>query len=161
MMNSKRAFTLIELLIVIAIIGVMSGTVSKLWFGMEKMKKSTHRNVLFTCQGQRVLDRIKSDIRQSLQADFPPGSLIQLSQLSAQGTRREIVYFIDEKELIREIREEGTEARRFKVANLEESWLEIERLDSSQLWLVWKQEEHQRPLEIRLNRLVSIVTIKG
>ncbi|RJP19268.1 MAG: type II secretion system protein [Candidatus Omnitrophota bacterium] len=160
MKGKERAFTLIELLIVVSIIVVMSGAVSKLWYGMEKTSKQTTQNVKFILQGQMILDRIERDIERSFGITHSADTLLLLKQQYGNGAVRQVAYRIDSGELSREIQENG-ESRILKIADLHSHELTITFLNDATVRLEWHREARNHPLQLQMNRLVTFVNIEG
>ncbi len=158
MSKFRRGFTLVELTIVIAMIGLISGTVSKMWFSMEKMSKTSTQNIVFLEEGQRVLDRIERDIRQGIKCSKNQKVFLIIEQRTKDGRVRKIEYSIENNELLRKITSDNNSSQTVKIASLKRASLTITFLENGRVRLEWKKEKRNRPLALRINQLVSFVS---
>lgn len=157
----NTAFTLVELLIVVAIILISTGYLAKMWSMMERMSAAVHRNMLFTFQSRHILDRMGGDIRNSIQVSRSENALLNLTQLTESGEKYQVCYFLDGKELIRDLVKDGVAAQSVKIASMNDRFLEISFLKDGMVRLEIRRRPKETPLEIKNHSLVSYVTVPG
>lgn len=103
MNNNNRAFTLVELMIVIAILSIMSGVVSKLWYGMEKQVKRSGQRATITMSAQDVILTLRKEVRHSISMALDEGTgELALEQITADGVMRTVRFFSENNEYLRE-----------------------------------------------------------
>ena len=158
-MNKKRAFTLVELMIVLTILGIMAGTVSQIWFRFERMDRSIHRNTQFHANGHRVLERIAQDIRLGSQIAFPEGSLIQITQWDRAGQSQSVVYRLEEKQIVRDLIQPGQTVTQTVFTTTMET-LQITQEPSGLVTLTWTGTRRDQPLQMRTKKLITKVAME-
>ncbi|HPA46554.1 MAG TPA: hypothetical protein PLG59_08660 [bacterium] len=155
MSKKIRAFTLIELSIVVACIMVFGGVGSKLWIQTLQTEKQSKRNMTYLAGSQIVLDRITREIRASLSASQPEGELLELVQLTPEGERRTVSYRMEDRELIRlERTGEGAE-KSLKVASLQNIQISFAMTENQAIRIELRQEGRDQPLQVRTRTLVA------
>lgn len=160
-MKKNAAFTLIELMIVVAIITVSTGYIAKTWSAMEKMSAAVHRNMLFTFQSRNILDRMSEDIRNSIQVSRSEGSLLHLTQLAESGEKLQIYYIVEGKELIRDRLKDGVVSQSVKVASLNDRFLEVSFLNDGMIRIEIRRRPKESPLEMKNHSLTAYVCMPG
>lgn len=102
--SSQRAFTLVELVIVISILLVISGSVGYLWSGVERTFHASERILRHRMNASVLLDRIEADIRASYQAEASAsGGGLALHQARVDGATQTVRYRLQGAELIRQV----------------------------------------------------------
>lgn len=157
MKSHQSAFTLIELTIVVAMLTIMSGFMATMWSGMEKMSKSVGRNMDFTFQSRKILDRMREDIRHSIQVSRSDQVVLRLTQMQISGKPRQVVYRMDGKELVRDILQEDALIQSAKIVTLGDRLIDIAFLSNGMIRLEVRRKPSERPLEMRNHRLSTYV----
>jgi prepilin-type N-terminal cleavage/methylation domain-containing protein len=157
MKRSNRAFTLVELLIVISILMVLSGVLSNLWIKMERISKSLHTHTQFYVKGKQVLDRMAKDIQHANGFHIDGDALITLTQHSMDGSVYRVAYKRIDREIIREELDSQGRLSSRKIITLNDEVLSIQLDTASRIRLEWTKERRNRPLESREYRLLTFV----
>ncbi len=157
MKKNLRAFTMIELMIVVLMLNVMAGVVGVMWLRVERMAKVSTDNVMFSIKAQTVLSRIEKDINHSFQVSQSESALLLLTQLSADGAVKKITYTLENGELIRNQNEEGKNDLSMKIANLGNAQFLLEKTSDGAIRMEWFEEAKGRPLDVRPKRLITFV----
>ncbi len=162
-MRSKRAaFTLVELLICVGIIMAMTGIMTSLWVGVERMAKTSAITLAHTVKSEIILRRLSKDIRRSVRITRSDETLLRLTQLTPDGVEGEIIYRIEDGELVRQSSWGEGEPQIVKVASLNNNTqLNVSFPGNGLIRLEMKREPTHRPLDVRPQRLVTFVGVCG
>jgi prepilin-type N-terminal cleavage/methylation domain-containing protein len=161
MNKSRKGFTLVELLIVVAILSIMSGVVTQMWIGMERMSSAVRKNMQFSFQGRRILDQFRSDIMQSTQVTHPPDTLIKLTQDMENGNKRQLIYRMDGRELVRDTVIGSEMVRSIKIASLSKLMLDVAFKDNGVVRIELKRKPRKLPMQFRDCRMTTYVSALG
>ncbi len=156
----NSAFTLIELVIVVFIITILTGVGSKLWYGMEKMEKASSIRATAMIRANDAINVIQRDIRQAWRVEVPSEDELVIHQLQADGFDRQIRYFFDNEELIREVRNDEVTLEQ-KTAELSPENLQFAYQNPGVLRIEIQLPSKERPLYQRGGKLVSLLKIEG
>ncbi|MFH1744020.1 MAG: prepilin-type N-terminal cleavage/methylation domain-containing protein [bacterium] len=161
MKNKQAAFTLVEMLIVIAMMTVLTGFLSKMWYKMEYTSRASNRSLTFTAKSQMIVDRLTKDIHSSVSVTQSDSTLLTLSQVSSTGEKREIIYRMDGDDLIRSERTGEIEKKSSKILSLDNSQLNISVSDNDTVRVEIRRDGRNRPLEMQARHLVSFARPYG
>jgi len=161
MKKHLSSFTLVELLIVIAIMGILTGVGSKLWIQMEKNAKISSRNLVFMAQNHIILERLTRDIRRAVQVSQSGNILLSLTQITPQGDSLEMSYRLENNELVREVRLPQKQVKSIKIASLVGTQLGLRLLENGAVRLELFRNAKDSPMEAQTRRVVSIVQPLG
>jgi len=157
MKDCRAAFTLVELLIVCAMLMVMTGVVSKTWIGMEKMSGGLRRNFDFTMRSQRIVDQLRQDIQHSRNVSRSEQALLILDQQTVEGASRKVIYRVVDDELLREDGTGEEISRTVKICSLKNTFLEISFLRDNRVRIEIRRRSRQVPLDIDTRRFVTFI----
>lgn len=160
-MKKNAAFTMVELSIVVVILSIVTGFLAKTWCGMEKISAASHRNLSFTFQSRNILDRISGDIRNSIQASRSDGALLELIQIAESGKKIKVRYFIEEKELIRDLSIGDALTQSVKIASLKDRFLDISFLKEGMIRIEIRRRPREGALELKNTSLSAYVCFRG
>lgn len=155
-MKSTRGFTLLELVIVVLILTVMSGVVGRLWIGMEKVNRMVSTNLHQANQGELVLERLRSDIESSIQAQTPDDALLALTQIEDGFQQRTVRYVVEDGDLVRDVSNALSET----VTSLNGAQLAVSVADGM-VRLEWGRPGVERPGQRKGQRLLLLASVKG
>lgn len=158
--RNQQSFTLVELLIVIAIIGILAGIGSKYWISIEKNAKASSHNLVFVTKSQMILERFVQDIRRSIQASQSHNALLTLTQLSLTGEKVEVNYTLEENELIRWEHTPLKPMQSRKVAALKDIQVKVQVESGGRVRLEIMQAGKNRPLAVETKRIVAFAQPK-
>ncbi|HOL94056.1 MAG TPA: prepilin-type N-terminal cleavage/methylation domain-containing protein [bacterium] len=158
MKEHRAAFTLVELLIVIAMLMIMTGVVSKTWIGMEKMADGLRRNYDFTMRSQRIVDQLRQDIQRSRNISWSEEALMILDQQTIEGIPRKVVYRIENDELVREDGTREENHRTVKICSVKNTFLEISFMQDNRVRVEVRRRSRQVPLDIDTRRFVTFIS---
>ncbi|MFB3786005.1 MAG: type II secretion system protein [bacterium] len=158
MKDRRAAFTLIELLIVIAMLMIMTGVVSKTWIGMEKMSDGLRRNYDFAMRSQRIVDQLRLDIQRSQNVSRSEQALLILDQQTTEGTPRKVVYRIENDELLREDGTREENRRTVKIGSVKNTFLEISFMQDNRVRVEVRRRSRQLPLDLETRRFVTFIS---
>lgn len=158
MKKHRDAFTLVELLIVTAMLMVMTGVVSKTWIGMEKMSDGLRRNYDFAMRSQRIVDQLRQDIQRSQNVSRSEQALLILDQQTTTGAPRKVVFSIVNDELLREDGTGEGNSRTVKICSLKNTFLEISFLQDNRVRVEVRRRSRQVPLDIETRRFVTFIS---
>jgi len=162
MKNQRAAFTLVELLINVSIIMAMTGIVASLWTGVERMARTSAITIAHSIKSQNILRRLSKDIRHSIRITRSDEMLLRLIQLTPDGVEGEVIYRIEDGELVRQSSWGKGKPRIVKVASLnKDTWLNVSFLSNGLIRLEMKRKPRNRPLDVRPQRLVTFVGVCG
>lgn len=150
-MRKEPSFTLVELLIAIALMTVLAGIGSKLWIGMERMAKTCKQNIGFSVFCQTIFERIGNDIDHSIELSQSPGALLAIEQRQANGEIRRVVYSVSDQELIRTVTEHDGNIHSRKIASVDNQIIEVTMVDNGLVKLEIIREGRNQPMN-RFNR---------
>lgn len=157
MNKAKTAFTLVELLIVVSMIGILTGLGAKTWYTMERISNATNRNLAFTNKSQIVINRLTRDIRCSISAKQSDDALLILSQISPEGGQKQVSYLLEAGELVRIEKIGNNREKSLKVLSLPNERIEVTLLADGTVRLEVRREGRDRPLEVESKQLISFV----
>lgn len=160
-MRKTGGFTLIELLIVVSIMLIMSGVLSRLWFNMESMAKVSKQKATFMMQAQSVVERIRQDVRNAYELTLSETGVVQLRQLNASGEIRQVVYRMEEQELLRQAQTDEGDEYTEKVADLRQEWFNLTQPQPGVLKIEIQRPQDDQPMKVRGQRLVTFTRIGG
>ncbi len=159
--RNRSAFTLIEILIVVAIMTILSGILFKMWSTLERGAKATNANLGFMARNEILVHRLTTAIRASESATTNEDILLALTQLQSDGTRAQIVYECVENELTRTAYRDSERLSSRKIGTLRGETIQISVREDGSVRIEITKEGRNRPLEVNRRRLVSVAYPRG
>lgn len=143
----KNGFTVIELIIVIVMMMILSGVVSKLWYGMAKIEKSSAQRAAITMKAQDLIHLIRKEVRQSVSFTLNEEiQELQLSQITSTGETRQVRFYREDNEMVRQVKLGDQAPSTMKLSTIDENQLVMRLLGDSVLELMVEFPSRDRPL---------------
>ncbi|MBI1389678.1 MAG: hypothetical protein GC154_14670 [bacterium] len=152
MKPSLRAFTLIELAIVLSILIVMSGSVSRLFIEMEKVNRLARANLNNAQRAEIALEHIRADARGAVSVSSSAG-VIHMEARDESLKPVTIEYAVEGGELLRKTTRPDDREQIEKIAAMNGALL-IASAENGLLKLEWVQPGRMEPGRRRGARLV-------
>ena len=156
-MKKKSAFTLVELLIVIAVLMSLSGLISTQWIYLERITKSIHEHIQFTYEGKRVIGKLSNDIAAAIEITKPEGILLELKQKSIEGKEILVTYRKENGEIIRSETRENAPVFTEKILTLHEYQLLIDFDKNQMIKIEIMKPGNQNPLSVKDRKIITYV----
>lgn len=156
-MTKRSAFTLIELLIVIAILMSLTGLLSTQWIYLERITNTIHEHIQFTYEGKRFTGKLSNDIAAACEINKPEGILLQLKQKSREGKDILVSYSKENNEIIRSETREAIPVFSEKVLTLHEYKLSVEFDKNQMIKIEIMKPGNQNPLLVKDRSIITYV----
>lgn len=153
--RNQQAFTLVELIIVTAMLGVLTGFGARLWLYLEHSAKAVNQNLEFFTKSQLIVQQIVDDIRMAETLASKDDALLKIGQIDAQGRRIEVCYMLEGNELTRSVWFQGVEVQSRKVATLNSEALTISPQPQGLIRIQIERSGRDRPQQVQTRRLIS------
>lgn len=161
MTPSRKAFTLIELLIVISITTILAGVVSKLWLGQEKIDKALRQKATHSVESQSLLELLRRDVLDSQQAVVVSPRELRLSQVTVDGQPQTVIYRQEGPEWIRDTQSGDREAVSQKIFHLYRRQLLLALSPEGLLRVEVRVEPQETPMLRKDNSLIAYIRVPG
>lgn len=159
--RNRSAFTLIEILIVVAIMTILSGILFKMWSTLERGAKATNANLSFMARNETLVHRLTTAVRESEGATTDEDILLALTQLQSDGARVQVVYERVGDEITRTAYRGTERLSSRKIGTLRGEAIHISVGQDGSVRIEITKEGRNRPLEVNRRRLVSVAYPRG
>lgn len=163
-MSNQRAFTLVELLVVIACLTVLAGTVGQLWIGLERIHAITSQNYRDALHAHLCFQPIRRDAYHALELTALSEEELTLTHIGENSQRVSVTYRVESDRLVRiETGPDGTETQS-TVVTLDGVALSFGLSSSGALPMIsiqWQQTADAIPGSARFRQRRMVVSMGG
>lgn len=152
-----KAFTLVELLVVVTMLIILSGVATKVSFTMQKTITRIQQHVDFYQQGELLFDHIINDCRNCDSLQLEADSLLIMNQFDSSGRSTIVRYFKESQDIIRETTDHENNTTSLKIITDVKNQFHVMNETPNSITLEWIQESSSEPLSLKPKRLTHFL----